>query len=178
MTAPFGLWFGGSHSAYGTHLPILAAAALQSRGALLEFGLGFYSTPFLHALAEESGRELLSLEGDARWAENFEGLRARFHKIVAMPDGPDGADWTRAPDYYLVRPMWGVAFIDHNPEERRLVDAERLASAAQFVLVHDWEKDKPLYVEIADLFKYVWISRAGPQTAVLSNFQRFDPGGL
>jgi hypothetical protein len=165
----FGLWFGGSHLGYGTHLPILAAAVLNARpGPLLEYGLGFYSTPLLHCFAHEQERQLLSLENDVNWAAQFEGVQDHFHKVAAVPnwEASEAIVDAAAQD-------WAVVFIDHGPNERRLVDARRLAHRAEFVVVHDW--DDAAYAELAALFKFKWVSKCGPLTAVLSNVRPF-PG--
>jgi hypothetical protein len=71
---------------------------------------------------------------------------------------------------------WAVVFIDHGPDERRVVDARRLASRAEFVVVHDWVQPEPLprQKELAALFRYLWISKIGPQTNVLSNRRPFS----
>lgn len=167
MTEPFGLWFGGSHMGYGTHLPVLAAAVLDARpGPLLEYGLGFYSTPLLHMFAHEQGRVLLSLESDAAWAERFADMKSPQHPIEAPPSWEASEAVVDA-----LADQWAVVFIDHGPNERRLVDARRLAHRADRVVVHDW--DDAMYAEIAALFKYKWRSKCGPYTAVLSNTRPF-----
>ena len=169
MSDPFGMWFGCSHLGFGTHMPILAAAVMQSRpGPVLEYGVGFYSTPMLHLLCAETGRKLLSLEGDPPWAEKFGGMRHEDHRIVGVSSWPDSealVDET---------PEWSVVFIDHGPDERRVVDARRLANRAEFVVVHDWEQPMtPSQEELAALFRFSWVSRMGPLTTVLSNVRPF-----
>lgn len=179
MTTPFGLWFGGSHLGFGTHMGILASAVLQSRtGPVLEYGLGFYSTPLLHLLCQEMGRELLSLEGDAEWASKFEEFRTSFHHITSMPRGPGGPDWglsghLPAPGGTVHTADWAVVFIDHSPDERREVDAAALANRAELVVVHDWGDAHPPCQRIAAAFKFKWVSKTGLATAVLSNVRPF-----
>ena len=169
MSDPFGMWFGGSHLGFGTHMPILAAAVLDAGpGPILEYGVGFYSTPLLHLFAHEQGRELLSLESDAAWADRFGGLRDERHKIIAPPswEASEAIVDAAAKD-------WAVVFIDHGPNERRLVDARRLANRAEYVVMHDWDDAAPTYAEMATLFKHKWVSRLGPFTAVMSNVRPF-----
>lgn len=169
MSDPFGMWFGGSHLGFGTHMPVLAAAVLDAGpGPILEYGVGFYSTPLLHLFAHEQGRELLSLESDAAWADRFGGMRDERHKIIAPPswEASEAIVDAAAKD-------WAVVFIDHGPNERRLVDARRLANRAEYVVMHDW--DDGAYTDIAALFKYNWVSQLGPKTAVMSNVRGF-PG--
>jgi len=169
----FGLWFGNSHLGFGTHMPTLAAAVLRAGpGPVVEYGMGFYSSPLLHLLCEETRRPLLSLESDRGWGEKFAGLSR-------PQDGEDGGhrivcvdSWQESEAIVDALGAIAVAFIDHGPNERRVVDAKRLAHRAEFVVVHDWE-DPP---EIDQLFACKWVSRCAPRTAVLSNRRVF--GGL
>ena len=178
MSEAFGLWFGGSHMGFGTHMPILAAAVLGARpGPVLEYGMGLYSSPLLHMLCEEQGRDLLSLDGDPPWAERFDGLRAGpRHTVVGVEDWdlsePFVDEWLHGRDP-------AVVFIDHGPDERRVVDARRVAHLAELVLVHDWgQPPLPSQVELASMFQYQWTSRVGPFTCVLSNVRPFVMPGL
>lgn len=159
---PFGLWSGDSHIGFGTHVPTLASAVLQARpGPVLEYGCGFYSTPLLHMLCEEMGRQLLSLDGDPPWAEKFAGLRAAFHDVVGV------SSWEASETIVDTVPAWSVVFIDHGPEERRAVDIRRLRDRAEFIVVHDWIQGG------SREFAHEWVSRTAPYTAVLSNVRPF-----
>lgn len=163
----FGLWFGGSHLGFGTHMPTLAAAVLAARpGPVLEYGAGLYSTPLLHLLCQEMDRELLTLDSDPAWIKQFEGLASDRHRFRAFPN------WADSEALVDAHP-WAVAFIDHGPDERRVVDARRLAPQVHFLVVHDWE-DSPAQRAIAALFQFQHVSKVGPLTAVLSNIERFS----
>jgi hypothetical protein len=171
----FGVWFGGSHLGFGTHMPILASAVLQARpGPVLEYGVGFYSSPLLHLLCEEMGRGLLSMDHDPAWLERFGAFRSDTHRMLAYPN------WA-ASEAVVDAETWAVAFIDHGPNDRRVVDARRIADKTEFVIVHDWEAalgdPLPEYQQaIADHFEHMFVSRCGPRTAVLSNFRQFKLG--
>lgn len=169
MGEPFGLWFGGSHMGFGTHMPTLAAAVLEARpGPVLEYGMGFYSSPLLYMMCEEMGRELLSLDHDAAWLERFSGMRTPWHRMEAP------SSWGASEAVVdAMAQDWAVVLIDHGPDARRVVDATRLANRAEFVVVHDWEQS-PSQAQLASLFKYTWVSRCAPQTAVLSNVRLFS----
>lgn len=166
--AAFGLWHGGSHMGFGTHLPLLAAAVMRAQdGPVLEYGLGFYSTPMLDMLCREMKRELVSLEGDPGWAAGFMGLHdPPAHTIQACRSS---GDW--ASTEHLTERMWAVVFIDHGPDERRVVDARRLHLMTDIMVVHDWDPNGtfPWQEEIKGLFKYYQVSRCGPHTAILSS---------
>jgi hypothetical protein len=178
MSEPFGLWFGSSHLGFGTHVPILAAVVLGARpGPVVEFGMGLYSSPLLHMLCIEMDRELLSLDHDALWVERFGEMRELGvpgkHRLMAFPT------WEGVEEVLkrgVGEEPWAVAFIDHGPDERRVVDCRRLANEAEFVVVHDWDWSES-QKEIAKLFRFCWVSKSGPRTAVLSNVREFQMPG-
>jgi hypothetical protein len=165
----FGLWFGDSHMGFGTHLPILASVVLQARpGPVVEYGMGLYSTPLLHMLCEEMGRRLISFDGDPPWAEKFSDLRTDSHKIYGVKNWPE-----HEPIVDAIGPL-DVVFIDHGPEDRRVVDADRLAYRSEFVIVHDWAVGvaaSDWQRRLSQAFRFVATSRLGPNTAVLSNIR-------
>ena len=45
--------FNPTHSGWGSHVRLLTAAALSTRGDILELGTGFFSTPLLHMIVME-----------------------------------------------------------------------------------------------------------------------------
>ena len=56
----------------GTHIPVLCRCFNElkdSKGRILEVGLGMYSTPILHELARD--RKLVSLENHLGWFHEF-----------------------------------------------------------------------------------------------------------
>lgn len=147
--------------AYATHLPILCAAVSLTKGAVLEMGTGWYSTPVLHALCGDS-RRLVSVDTDAVWAERFAHLRTPSHQIITPASYDECHD--------LLLESWDVAFIDHAPALRRIVDIERVTHA-RYVVIHDAEECRDYgYSRIIPLFKYALVAtRQTPWTAVLSN---------
>lgn len=171
MGEPFGVWFGGSHLGFGTHMHVLAAVILQARpGPVLEYGMGFYSTPLLHLLCQEMDRHLLSIDGDPTWADRFAGLESGRHDIKGV------RDWAESEPMIDGFNEWAVVFIDHGPETRRVVDAKRLKDRAEFIVVHDWSNTDACAAwqeELLKMFKFSWVSKVGPCTAVLSNKRPF-----
>lgn len=144
---------------YATHQPMLVAAVMESNGPVLELGMGDSSTPLLHILCPH--RKLLSFESDKAWSNKFSYLNTGSHALIHV-DSYDAADGA-------LKENWAVAFVDHGPEERRIVDIRKLTHA-QFVVVHDWEVPVYRYSEIESFFKEKIIcKRLTPWTAVLSN---------
>ena len=46
-----------TNSNWGSHVGVLAAAALSTKGDILELGTGFFSTPLLHQMVQEEVRD-------------------------------------------------------------------------------------------------------------------------
>jgi hypothetical protein len=118
---------------WGSHLPALIACASATDGPILEVGVGYYSTPILHALCQGSERRLMSVDEDLDFAENFKSTYARpWHGFTYSPDYAVLAD--------LAKEQWSVVFIDNGkspPGARRGADAALFARSATFVVVHD-----------------------------------------
>ena len=52
-TIPYKTKFNPTGSGWGSHIPLLSAAALSTRGDIMEMGTGFFSTPLLHDIVQE-----------------------------------------------------------------------------------------------------------------------------
>lgn len=137
---------------WSSFMPALLACVGATSGGVLELGVGHFSTPALHALCGEMGREmgrdLVSVEENEEWFNRFELLFVCYwHKFHHS-------------DYNSILPMlsrwnWSVAFIDHSPGGKSRADAfKALLPVSEYVIVHDaqegeenWEHLKPLLVE-------------------------------
>lgn len=155
---------------FGSHLPLLMTVMGLSTGRVLEMGMGYSSSLYLHWECARTGRKLVSYENDAEWFERFGVEFSKhgyyFHHVYPVKT------WDEAG---LERHHWGVAFLDHNPAARRKEDIKRLAAKgnADFIVIHDTEArvEKHFhYSEIYPLFKYVYQCQTfAPYTSVLSN---------
>jgi len=157
--------------AYGwirTHEPVLAAAVAIARpGPVLEVGAGLCSTPVLHALCAAMGRDLLSIDSDANWIGKLDSLRSESHRLVHV------ASWDEAPTYTDDR-EWAVILIDHAPDWRRVIEIDRLANRAEFIVAHDSHDPCYNYEPSFARFKYRQdYKRLWPWTTVLSNVRQF-----
>jgi len=138
----------------GTHIPALVKAVMDSDGPILELGMGLFSTPVLHALAEDQGRELYSLENKGKILRHFKRFENENHHLVFVPD------W----DEIDIEREWGVALVDHEPDERRQIELTRLSRWADYVVAHD--SDGKTY----SAFKYrLDYNKTRPNTVILSN---------
>lgn len=150
--------------AWSSHLPALVKALAETKGDVLEMGVGLFSTPFLNWMCLYQNRNLVSYENEADWNGIKKHFETDYHKIHFITDW-DKADIDRE---------WAVAFIDHAPAGRRIVDIARVADKAQLVVVHDTQRDKRRsynYHKIEGLFKYRYdFDKEKPYTTVFSNF--------
>jgi hypothetical protein len=149
---------------YGSHLPVLVRALALTDGPVLEMGMGINSTPVLHWLCATAHRPLVSYESSPDYAAAWQSFANEWHTVQVV------TDWAQAD---IERP-WDVAFVDHDPGDRRHVDMARLASHARYVIAHDSDgRDdaKMHYSRVLPLFKWRWVYGAyRPQTMLLSNF--------
>jgi hypothetical protein len=92
----------------GSHLPVLIEALRITDGDVLEMGMGFFSTPFLHWAC--LNRKLVSYESEAGYFWKFaDGFHTDNHLCYLIED------WDKAE----IDKTWDVVLIDHGPSERR-----------------------------------------------------------
>lgn len=153
-----------------THIPLLTRTFDKSEGDVLEIGTGYFSTLLLKWLCTMSGRTLYAYENRQYWYDRAKGKETPFYKVFYTPNYDD-ADIDR---------HWGMVFIDHGPNARRVVEIKRLANLADYIVIHDTQpinKDDDLpidyhYETIWPLFKYRYdYTKIKPWTSVVSNFK-------
>lgn len=153
---------------YSSHIPVLAKLLPMSRGPVLEMGTGYFSTPLLHWMCLAEKKLLTSYETNSNFYNAFTQFNTEHHKVIFVSNYDD------AP----IEKPWGLAFIDHAPALRRVVDIKRLANCAEYVIIHDSdgkEDKKYRYKEIYPLFNYSYtFAVARPYTTVLSNFHNLE----
>lgn len=131
---------------WGSHLPVLAACVALTEGPVLELGVGWFSTPLLHALCGLKERLLISVESDQEWIRKLPPYHCGWHRMVHS--GYD--EFSALPPGEL-----SVVFIDNSPGgERRRRDFERYLPLARFVVVHDYHREneeaiRPLLAGVA-----------------------------
>ena len=145
---------------YGTHLPVLAYFVSKTTGPVLELGSGYYSTPILNLLCKD--RLLVTADSNKEWIRRFYSLRNYNHAFFEVDD------WSK---FDHIDKPWDVAFVDHAPGERRVVDIERLKNNCKYILVHDSETASYGYEPTLSTFKYRYDYRFfRTWTTVVSNF--------
>jgi hypothetical protein len=149
---------------YGSHVLALGPILSKCRGPIIELGMGHYSTTMLNIHSLLNSSLVLSVETNADWYNQFRDLNSETHtlKLVNSYDDVD-----------LESSKWDIAFIDHAPCPRRVIDATRLRFSASIILMHDTEQanSKDYTWELLwDKFKYRYdFKRYTPWTSVVSN---------
>lgn len=152
---------------YSSHNIMLIKAILFSKGPVCEVGSGPFSTPLLHWLCKELGRNLVTYEEDEQFYAFAKSFRSRIHTIRLIKDW-DKMDFQR---------HWGVVLIDHIIA-RRSQDIISFKDTADYIVIHDSQrKGNKVYKinEASPYFKYKfdWME-AYPYTSVVSNFYPLD----
>ncbi|MHC4620779.1 MAG: hypothetical protein ACYTEQ_23790 [Planctomycetota bacterium] len=112
----------------GSYLPVLSKLVSMTDGPILELGVGFCSTPFLHWACYPTRRELISVENNPEYFRFAKSWKDDFHKVHCIDDY-DKLDLSRD---------FTIAFIDHSPGPRRGIEADRLRHA-NYLVIHDSE---------------------------------------
>lgn len=122
---------------YGSNAIPLVVASLVTSGDLLELGMGSFSTPLLHRLAVDTGKQVVSIDTDINWVNNFVPYNKTMnHKVFCWQSFDQiekklGIEETK---------LWGIVLVDHINATQRAFDAKIYANKAEIVLVHDAEK--------------------------------------
>lgn len=150
---------------YGSYMPVLLQALLKTSGDVLELGGGVYSTHVLHSFSLIQGRKILTIENDLFWYHWCRKYESENHQVIHVDkweDAPVGTTFG-----------WDIVLIDHSPNDRRVLEAMRVANYAKFLILHDanGRYDKHYhYSEIYQNFKYKFTyDKLEPATVVLSN---------
>ena len=145
-----------------THIPMLLKTVQMTEGPILELGAGLYSTPLLHWLCAETGRELWTYDSVEEYYEFARRFQSRNHRIRFTKDFKE----------LDTKKQWSVVFVDHWPEKQRGLDTIKLKDNAEYIVLHDSEEEeKHGYEKAWEHFKYRYDWKfCTPHTTVLSNF--------
>lgn len=149
---------------YTTHNAVLVKTLLNSEGLVIELGGGIFSTPLLHWLCKMQNRELITYEQEPNYYAFERQFQSRQHRIRFVDD------WDKIP----IPKHAGVVFVDHHPPKRRMIETLRFKDVADFIVVHDTERESREYnlPEVFAQFKYRhdW-KDCKPWTSVFSNLK-------
>ena len=149
--------------AWSSFYPILIKIMQITSGDVLELGMGFFSTPLLHWLCFDMGRNLVSYEHHKAYFKMQRHFHKPWHKIYFVED------W----DKIDIDKPWSVALIDHNHKRRR-EEAKKLANCAEYILIHDSQPEDDRFYGLLSIYKHFKYrydyKKDKPWTTVLSNF--------
>lgn len=149
---------------YGSHLPYLLKACLETKGNILELGAGLFSTPMLNALSRSQDRKVLTLENFKRWYRWFSIYESKNHQVQFVKD------W----DSCEVLGEWDVVLVDMTPDKYRSEFINKLKDRAKIFVIHDSDSiyDKQYgYSNIYGEFSHRYDSKeTNPRTTILSNY--------
>jgi hypothetical protein len=162
--------------AFSTHQPLLIHMLNTiSEGDVLEFGMGWHSTPLMHLLCGIQGRALLSVDTDKKWFDKFLGYISPWHDLL-LAEQKEIYDGTHS----MFKKHYVVAFVDAAPAEIRQPVIERVKDMADYVIVHDsecvFQGRINVYKYDFSMYKHVMhFKPMNPATSVLSNLDVIDP---
>ena len=146
----------------GSHLPILIRLVNMTTGPILELGMGFASTIYLHWACFDDKRKLVSLDGNSSYFQQNKRYANDYHQVLFVEN------WEKID----ISGPWSIVFIDHETD-RRAKDIARLANNTDYIIAHDSEVRSDFgykYSTIYPLFKYRYdYIKAYPHTVILSN---------
>jgi hypothetical protein len=163
---------------WASHQPILVHTLNTIKGGkVLEYGMGWNSTPIMHILCGLQGRELVSVETDKTWLDKFADYKCSNHKILHIPEKELGK-W----DHTLFKEKYAIAFIDgtNNLSRQKFIDV--IKDNVDYFVIHDTE-------EVAKNFRYPGFSyqwdfsgfrhqfhldKGGPASSLISNLEEIN----
>lgn len=161
---PYLDWKSGQYKwgdeAYGTHQPVLIHLINETKGGVIEFGMGVYSTPLIHNLCDLQKRYALSVETDREWYNKFQ----QYKCLLIEPE--------RINEYSFIKREYSVALIDGNPLKFRQTFINIMKDKVDYFVVHDSEvgQHDELYDYDFSGFKNIYeFKDILPHTCVLSN---------
>lgn len=131
---------------------------------VLEFGMGYGSTPLLSKYCKKNKRQLLSFDYNEEWRGKFDNILNKYHQSFLVKD------WK---DIYMTYADAPVILIDQSPGEERKHTIIAYEHTKGILVIHDTEPNgagdyrvRPLF----NRFKYkVEVQTEGAWATALSN---------
>lgn len=151
--------------AFATHQPLLIWALNHSSRAIVELGIGHYSTPLIAAVSARDRREALSLEDNAEWMKQYSGKTTGYHTFEAV------TSWAETIDK-LTQSPWGLVFVDQADHKMRGEAIRKLQPHCMWMVLHDSDmilSGKSTNYEWWEYFpaKQPWPERGGPPSLLI-----------
>lgn len=144
------------------YYPLLFIGLEETKGRVLEFGMGHGSTPLLNDYCTAKKRMLHSFDYNEGWRVKFDNILNEFHKSFLV------TDWGKVYENEAE-----LIFIDQSPGEERKETIKAYQNTKGILVIHDTEpigagnyQVRPLF----DLFKYkIEVQTEGAWATALSN---------
>ena len=159
---------------FSSHQPILIHTLNTIKtGKVLEYGMGWGSTPIIHTICGMQNRKALSVETNINWMNKFLNYQYENHELLHLANR-DLCKW----DHELFKDKYSIAFIDGHPEKVRNVFIEKVKNNVDYFVVHDTEEalhgknPHPIFSYEWDFsgFKHQYhMENGGPASSLLSN---------
>ena len=108
-----------------THQPILIEAIRQTKGAIIELGLGYSSTVLIHTIAGD--RLVCSIDDNIEWVDKFRYLETDTHQFGVFSENI----------FEEIGKQFSVALIDLSTWDQRMFAIEKLRHFVDYVIIHD-----------------------------------------
>lgn len=161
--------------AFSSHQPLLIHTLNTIRqGKVLEFGMGYNSSPLMNILCGLQGRHLLSIETSKQWFKIFRDYQKFGHRVVCM----DPTEVIK-PENKFFKDSYAIVFVDGAPAEIRQPFIKNIKGHADYIIVHDSEcvveGVKNVYNYDFSSFKHVYhFKTEPPMTSLLSDLEEVN----
>jgi hypothetical protein len=131
---------------------------MRTTGPVLEFAAGYWSSVTLHEICAGQNRFLLTLEPSDHWIHKLSSLSKNGHEIRKVNPGWAECSIPEPPAGFR---RWGLACLDHVPQEARIRHTLEARERVDVVLVHSARE--PKVQEAVETYKYVaWFDHLMP----------------
>ena len=160
-------------SGYSNHQPVLIHVLNTIKtGNVLEFGMGWCSTPLMSVICKHQNRFLLSVETDRKWLDKFLDYESGKHRLTLITP-----EELVLQSHALFERKYAVAFIDGAAKLRSPL-MKKIKDQVDYFVVHDTGiRAKEVYKFDFSGFKHVLHLNVGaivPRTSVVSNMNEID----
>ena len=155
---------------WGSHQPVLIHALNTIVvGNVLEFGMGYNSTPIMHLICEKQNRKLLSMDSSEEWFNKFIQYKNDNHEMFVFT-----TDKILNKEYDFFNKKYSIVFVDAAPAWIRQKFIQLIKENTDYIIVHDTE-DKINYFYDFSSFKHVFcFNKVSVFTSILSNLDDID----
>ena len=122
---------------FNTHRKILKHYLEHTDGNIIEFGVGYGSTPIILDHIKNTNRHLISIENDAEWINK---IKTDFppsdnHSYVLLNDHNEIPLISKVIREKIAN--ISICFIDNKPWDARIIAMNEFKNVAEYIMIHD-----------------------------------------